>query len=277
MNCTVLQRRLLSAEQPEQPAADIKSHLAQCPSCRAWQRRLVQMERQIPQLPIPPSTAKDVFLQRLHGTYNGEAGRQTIADPATLWRSPLVPGPKERALRKVSLAFALAASLLVFALVWWSWPHDRVPMPDISPQEQARHVTAPEVLQQEQARLDERLNASLRTATSKERVLGLAKLAKEIRGESRQLVDHSDKLEQRAQFYSRVVGEHLIEQARQLPMADRRTVLQEVAKGLVATESDASRWEAQFRTTAPQSAESFRRIALASRKSERDLRALLNG
>jgi hypothetical protein len=254
VNCTVLQRRLLSSEQPAQPAADIKSHLAQCPSCRAWQRRLVQMERQVPLLPIPPSTAKDQFLQRICGTDNGEAGRPAIADPATLWRSTLAPGPKERALRKVSLAFALAASLLVFALAWWAWPHD-----------------------QEQARLQERLHESLHADTAKERVLRLAKLAEDVHSQAHKLVDNSERLEQRAQFYSRVVGEHLIEQARQLPPADRAVVLQKVAESLQRAESAASRWEAQFQTTAPRSAASFRRIALTSRKSERDLRALLNG
>jgi len=263
VNCTIVQRRLLSAEQPDQPAADIKSHMGQCPSCRAWQRRLVQMERQVPLLPIPPSTTKDLFLQRLTGTCQGDTGRPAIADPATLWRSQLMPGPKERALRKVSLAFALAASLLVFALAWWSWPHDHIPAPDFA--------------QQDQARLEESLHTSLYANTPKERVLLLVQLAEEVHGEARKLADNSDRLEQRALFYSRVVGEHLIEQARQVPAKDRAVVLQRVADSLREAESTASRWEAQLQKSAPRSAASFRRIALASRKSERDLRALMNG
>lgn len=263
MNCTLVQRRLLSAEQPEQPATDINSHLAQCPTCRAWQRRLVQIERQVPLLPTPRSTAKDLFLQRITGTYQGETGRSAIADPATLWRSQLMSGPKERALRKVSLAFALAASLLVFALAWWSWPNDPIPTSDFA--------------QQEQIRLEESLHTSLHADTPKARVLLLAQLAEEVHGEARKLADNSERLEQRALFYSRVVGEHLIEQARQVPPKDRAVVLQKVADSLREAESAASRWEAQLQKSAPRSAASFRRIALASRKSERDLRALLNG
>jgi hypothetical protein len=263
VNCTVIQRRLLSAEQPEQPATEIKSHLAQCPSCRAWQRRLVQLERLVPQLPIPPSTTKEQFLQRILGAPGREASGRAIADPALLWRSTLAPGPKERAQRKVSLAFALAASLLVFALAWWSWPHNPIPKPDLD-----RH---------EQARLEERLTNSLRGDTPKERVLRLAKLAEQVHDEAHTLVDNSDRLEQRARFYARIVGEHLLEQARQLPAEDRQAVLKQVTDRLTTMESDASRLAAQLKTTAPRSAAAFNHIALSSRKGERDIRALMKG
>jgi hypothetical protein len=263
VNCTVLQRRLLSADQPEQPPADLQSHLAECPSCRAWQRRLVQMERHIPLLPVPPSNAKAQLLQRLLGPRPGETERPPIADPSTLWRAALAPGPKERGLRKLSLAFALAASLLVFALAWWSWPHAPGPASDLTLREQAR--------------LDERLTNSLHGDTPHDRVLRLAKLAEEVQGEARTLVDHSERLEQWARFYSRVVSEHLIEQARQLPADERTVVLEKVASGLRQAESDATRLATQLKTAAPRSAASFQEIALASRKGERDLRALLRG
>lgn len=259
MNCTVIQRRLLSLEQPEQPSAEIESHLAQCPSCRTWQRRLVQMERQVPLVPIPPAATKDQFLQRIRG----ESAVRTIADPATLSRYRLAPGPKELALRKVSLAFALAASLLVFALGWWCWPHNPSSQPDPA--------------RQEQARLEERLTQSLRGETPKERVLDLAQLAKDLHGEARSLVDHSERLDQWSRFYARIVGEDLIAQARQLSPEDRPDVVREVAQTLSDTESHASRFAAQLKDAAPHSAASFERIALASRKGERDLRALLKG
>jgi hypothetical protein len=262
VNCTVIQRRLLSAEQPEQPPGDIKGHLAQCPSCRAWQRRLVQMERFVPQLPVPPSTTKEQFLQRIVGPNLPAADQPAIADPAALWRSTLAPGPKERGKRKLSLAFSLAASLLVFALAWWSWPHKPVSLPD--------------PLRIEQAKLEQRLNTSLRLNTPKERVMRLAELAEEVHGEALALVDHSERLEQWARFYSRVVGEQLIEQARQLPREDRPIVLKEIAERLTKLESEASRFAAQL-TRAPRSAAAFQQIALVSQRGERDLRALTNG
>lgn len=262
MNCTVIQRRLLSAEQPEQPPSDIQSHLAQCPSCRAWQRRLVQMERLIVQLPVPDSTAKEQFLERIVGPRRGNAPRPAIADPA-LWRSTLAPGPKERGLRKLSLAFAMAASLLVFALAWWSWPHDPVAGPDL--------------LQVEQTRLDQRLGSSLRLDTPKERVLRLAKLAEEVHSEARGLAEHSDQLEQRALFYKRVVGQHLLEQAQQLSREERPIVLKEIAKRLGNMESEASRFAATLHRASPRSAAAFQQIALISRQGEKELRDLANG
>jgi hypothetical protein len=262
VNCTVIQRRLLSAEQPEHPPGDIKSHLAQCPSCRAWQRRLVQMERQITQLPIPPSTAKEQFLQRIVGPRPADAQHPTIADPAMVWRSTLIPGPKERGLRKLSLAFALAASLLVFALAWWSWPRNTVVPPD--------------PVKIEQAKLDQRLSSILSGETPKERVLLLTKLAEEVHGEARALVEQSERLEQRARFYSRVVGEHLFVQAQQLPPEERPAVLKEVAQRLTIMESEASRLAAQLKQS-PRSAAAFQQIALASQKGERNIRALTNG
>jgi hypothetical protein len=263
VNCTVIQRRLLSAEQPEQPPPDIKNHLAQCPACRTWHRRLIQMERLIPQLPVPPSTAKEQFLDRIVGPRTAEPERPTIADPSTVWRSTLTPGPKERGQRKLSVAFALAASLLVFALALWSWPR--------SP------TDAIDLRRNEQVKLEQRLSDSLQFDSPKERVQRLAKLAEEIHGESRSLVNNSERLEQWAQFYARIIGEYLIEQARQVPPADRQTVLEEVAVRLAKMESDASRFAAQVKRTTPRSAASFHRIALASRQGEQDLRALMKG
>ncbi len=259
MNCTVIQRRLLAAERPEQPPAEIQNHLAQCPACRAWQRRLIQMERLIPQLSVPSSTAKELFLERLKA--EGRKKKQNILVHPSAFLLP--PFKKERALRKLSLAFTLAASLLVFAFAWWSWPRNPVAPPDLS--------------RIEQAKLEHRLNNSLRVETVKERVLRLAQLADEIHGEARKLVDNSERLEQWSQFYTRIVSLHLIEQARQLPPEDRQTVLEKIALRLAEAESEATRLATQCQAAAPRSAAALHQIALASQKGERDLRTLLKG
>lgn len=263
MNCTVLQRRLLSCEHPEQPDAELKSHLTHCPSCLAWQRRLARMERDMRRVPVPSSSAKEQFLQRFLGT---SSPPPPIADPATVWRTALASGPKERGLRKLAVSFALAASLLVFALAWWSWPHKPQANADLVRQEQTRL----------QARLDERLTHNLQRKTPHERVLGLAKLAEEVHGEARGLVNQSERLEQWASFYVRIVGEQLLEQAKQLSPQERPAVLEAITRRLRETESSASRFASRLQDVSPRSAASFRQIALASRKSEQDLRALLN-
>ena len=259
MNCTVIQRRLLAAERLEQPPAEIQGHLAQCSSCRLWQRRLIQMERLISQLPVPPSTAKEQFLERMKDE-GGRMNKTFLIHPSSLILHPL---KKERGLRKLSVAFTLAASLLVFALAWWSWPHNPVPAPN------SAHY--------EQAKLDQRLSNSLLVDTAKERVERLAKLADEIHGEARALVGNSERLEQWSQFYSRVVGQQLIEQARQLTPEDRQAVLADIALRLAKAESEATRLAAHCRVTAPRSAAAFHQIARVSQKGERDLRDLMNG
>jgi hypothetical protein len=128
----------------------------------------------------------------------------------------------------------------------------------------------------EQSKLDHRLSMSLLVDTPKERFFRLAKLAEEVYGEARGLVDQNEKLEQWARFYERVVGEHLIEQARQLRQEDRPIVLKEVAERLTKLESEASRFASQL-TRSPRSAAAFQRIALASQKGEDNLRALTSG
>jgi hypothetical protein len=265
VNCTVIQRRLLSAEQPEQPPAEIKSHLAQCPACRAWLRRLVQIERQVPLLPVPPSTAKAELLRRLLGPAPADAARPALAELPNDWRSALAPGPKERGLRKLSIAFALAASLLIFALAWWSWPHDKT---GSSPAVARRAA--------DQNKLDRRLHKVLLVEKPQERVLQLAGLAEELHDEAAKMVDDAERLDQWARFYARVVSKDLMEQARRLPPAERPAVLKQVASSLVTTESNASRKAAQLSPSAPTSAASFDRIALAARKGEKTLRALMN-
>jgi len=268
VNCTVIQRRLLSAEQPDQPAAEVKSHLSQCPACRAWQRRLVQIERQIPLLPVPPSTAKAELLQRILGTVPGDAVRPTIAEPPNPWRSSVAPGPKEIGLRKLSVAFALAASLLIFSLVWWAWPHSNITVPS--------SVVDRRVADQD--KLEQRLHKALLVEKPQERILQLAGLAEELLDEATKMADNAEKLDQRAQFYTRVVSKDLMEQARQLPPADRPAVLEEVASRLERTESKASQMVSKLNNTGQKSAAvSFNQIALAARKGEKHLRALMQG
>ncbi len=266
MNCTVIQRRLLSAEQPDQPAAEIKGHLAQCPACRAWQRRLLQVERQIPLLPVPPSTAKAELLQRLLGPAPADATRPALAELPSPWRSSLAPGPKERGLRKLSIAFALAASLLIFALAWWSWPHDKTVPSAVAAQRAA-----------DQDKLDQRLQKVLLMEKPRERILQLAGLAEELHDEASQMVEDADRLDQWARFYARVVDKELLEQARRLPPAERPAVLENVALRLGATESKASHRVVDLNLTDPRAAASFDRIALAARKGEKALRALMQG
>lgn len=274
MNCTVLQRRLLAMERPDQPPAELQSHLAECAACRAWQHRLVRMEHLLPLLPVPPSSAKGQFLQRISGhVADKETRRQGDKESAVSLSPgllvslspPLVPGPKERGRRKLSLALALAASLLVFAMSWWTWPHT-TQLPSRGKVAQVDPFVRD---------FEGRLLGILRGDAPRERVRKLADLAEEVHGQAQQATDNIDKLDRLVEFYSRVVSLHLLEQAHQLPRADRPAVLEDIATRLRQAESNASRWASRLKRSAPRSAASFDRIAFAARKGEQDLRILM--
>jgi hypothetical protein len=218
------------------------------------------MERQIPLLPVPPSTARDELIARVLGLPPAGAVRPTLP------LSALAQGPKERGLRKLSVALALAASLLVFALVWWSWPRDSVAPPNRAPVARG---------ERDQNKLDERLSGALVAGTPKERLLKLADLADEVHDEASRMTNNAERLDQWARFYSRVVSEHLLAQARQLPPEDRPVVLTDIANRLRDTESKASRLASGLEATSPRSASSLNQIALVARRGDQDLRALM--
>src|SRR5262249_14983350 len=153
----------------------------------------------------------------------------------------LAPGPKEIGLRKLSVALALAASLLIFALVWWAWPHNNntVPSPAV-----AR-------LAADQDTLEQRLHKALLVEKPQERILQLAGLVEELQDEGAKMVDNTEKLDQGARFCARVVSKDLMEQARQLPQADRPAVLEKVVSRLERAESRASQMVIKLNNTSP--------------------------
>src|SRR4051794_32252883 len=120
MNCAAIQRSLLSCERPEQPPLEVCRHLVGCDACRDCQRRLVEVEQQLPLLPVPPSTGREAFVARVRAGEVPVAGRSGVLP---LWLQRSRPPLKERGLKKLALAFALAAALSAFALGWWAWPH----------------------------------------------------------------------------------------------------------------------------------------------------------
>src|SRR5207253_107670 len=102
-----------TSERPEQPAPVVVTHLAGCSACRGWHRRLVQVEQDIPRLPVPPSRPPAAFLEQL---LNGPSPGKLISPPFLLRPDPDAVRAGGR--QKLALAFALAASLVVFVLGW---------------------------------------------------------------------------------------------------------------------------------------------------------------
>ena len=254
MNCDAAQRRLLSGERLDRPTDDVRRHLNGCPACRLLSRRLVQVERQIGLLPVPQSPAKDAFVRRF---------RRSIA-PVVLhgpipWPTPV----KERGLRKLSLAVAIAAVLAVFAIGLWSWPHHYDPPTP----------TGPTWLVQAHDRID---NARGRP-TPRERVETLSAVATDLRNQARTmtLAGNVEDLASLTTLYSELVDDDLLAHARALSPAERGVILKDVADNLVRAESDFSRLAASPANAAM--AESLHRLALAAGDGGRHIRDLLKG
>jgi hypothetical protein len=258
MNCEQIQHCLLNCERPEQPPVEVRRHLARCADCRASQRRLVELEQRLPQLPVPPSAGREAFLARVRaGDLPAPAGSSVLS----LWLRRDKPR-KERGLRKLALAFSLAAALAVFALGWWAWPHNAggpaSPMSPLATRQKER----------------DRLLAQARSP--RERVEKLAALADSLQKEARLLVRPADGEQLRvvARFYREVVRENLLDHARQLTADERPAVLKKVADGLIGVESQVL---GLLDGVPEDSRAPLQDIALASRESHDQLREILHG
>ena len=254
MSCTTVRQHLLASEQPDQPAPALAGHLAGCSACRGWHRRLVRLEQDLPRLPVPPSRPPAHFLEQLrHGPRSGPL----ISSPCRVRPNP--DAIREGGRQKVALAFALAASLAVFALGWWAWP---------------RHH------QTEQSSLAARsyqnnLDRHLATArTPRERVARMADLADHFFKTARDSRTNADRLDELAVHFE-LLGRDLSSSARRVPGAQRATLLGDVAERLRRIESQASQLAVEWAREHGASARSLRRIAAAAREVDRQLTDLI--
>src|SRR5438132_1556387 len=103
MKCSHVQRQLLTLETPGRPPAEVTLHLAACPVCQEWQRHLLQIEANLPRLPVPHSTGKARFLQKL----GKKATLEKVPEPAIL------PLPSRSRRWPWAAGVAVAAGLLV--------------------------------------------------------------------------------------------------------------------------------------------------------------------
>jgi hypothetical protein len=275
MKCSVLQRQLLELERPDHPPLELLTHIARCPACRAWQRHLLQLERQVRLLPVPASTTRDDFLQRLLvGTSapaeNGEPARAAVPPPLPVPQRDTLPlrpsqtlGRRERGMRKVALATGLAAGLLLFVLGWSAWllptnlqdPRGNRPAPPSDP------LVA--------ALVKHNLHLAA-TARPRERVETLAALANDLQSEMRSLAraGNPDDLKTLATLYEQVLSDGILKQANRLPRDQRQAVLKPIAGRLSLASNEADQLAGEVDADR---AESLRNMAKAARDVQRQL------
>lgn len=262
MNCDSIHRRLLSLERPEQPPADVRGHLAACPACQGWHRRLLQVEQAPAGLPVPPPRQKTAFLERLR--------KGTELAPDILRFNPSRPRPqldtRERGRQKTAVAVALAAALLLVTLAVWLWKGSETPHPAI-----AKGPTL--------SPLADRLDKSAAWAnarTPRERLGVLSDLADEVHGKAEKIA-HGELLkdvDKDVNLYREIIDRTTAE-AKQLPRAQRLEVLKPLADRLARAESEANRLAELSLKERPAAAAPLRQLAALSRQGDRQIRALI--
>ena len=271
MKCELVQRRLLSIENPAQAPADLRAHLAVCGVCRDWQHQLLLIERHVSHLPVPPSRAKARLLHQflLEPATEGK-GQKTAA---TLPEAPVPPRRAARAFSRLRsfpyerLAASLAAAVLVLALGWWLWPEGPAPLP---PAASAPVKPVADPLLTCLVRRDVRL---ARAETPRERLEILADLADDLRGEVQVLaqVTAGEELAELAKLYEQVVRDGIVKQAQALAAADRRQLLGSMASRLAGVERAVGRLA---RKVPPEHAPPLQVIVAAARMGSIRLLAL---
>jgi hypothetical protein len=173
---------------------------------------------------------------------------------------PFSTPPRERGLRKVSLAIAIAAGLAVFALGLWAL---RQP-----PQKPLDPVT---VMRIERDRLLDQ------APTPRTKVEALAKLvdrhSQDALNSARQ--DDAEKVQHLSHFYIELVRDDLPRYANELPPGQRGNVLIDVSKQLERTESALATCLASPAKLTNRTRANLEQMRLETRKSQQRLQEIL--
>ncbi len=280
MNCETSHRCLLSLECPDAPPPDLCSHLAVCAACRDWHARLLQMEQQAAQLPVPAPREKNAFVERFLAegrSVTAPAVRDEDAgkDGPSLLRFPpvgqpslvngsLKTGKRERGLQKMAVAVALAAALLLVTLGIWAWQRGNGSTPG--------NPNTPEKL----SALEQRLRDTPRWAearTPDTRLEVLSHLADETNDKARSLArtGTTEGLAAEVRLYREIIDRITAREALEVAPADRERVLSPIVHRLAEVESEAGR----LADKVPSAATPLRELAAAAREGGGQLRAIL--
>jgi hypothetical protein len=256
MKCSVAQTRMLELERPDRPTPALRAHLANCSACREWFHTFLQMERNVPLLPVPPSTGRESFLRHLQ-TGEPLPGRNGTTTPSVSKR--IGAARRERGMQKTALATGLAAGLVLLAVGLLAI---QKPSPAV-----AAHDPDPLV-----AKLLQRDLTLAKAQTPLARVNELQTLTDDLRSETETLAKASatTELAKVAGLYEKVMREGIVKHARKVPAEDREK-LRDVAFLLDAAGRSARSLAAQH----PDSSAPLHQIETAAREAEVAVRDLL--
>jgi hypothetical protein len=269
MNCEQYQRRLLGTESPDRPAPEVEAHLVRCAACREWQGRLLQLEANVPLLPVPPSAG------------GFRLARRILASKTPLPRSIPLSRRRWRWLAGgAAAATVLIACGILLGNALWQAVEKPVDRPRAEGSWEKERPVQPRPADRKQAARQDRLVACLvrcdlrlaRAGSPQERVEALAELADSLHGESAGLVRSapSRELDQLASLYGKVVRQE-VGTAREIPTRLRRQVLGPIALRLARAEREARELAEQT----PGSAGPLLQIAAVAREGRARLHDLI--
>ncbi|MGL4422063.1 MAG: hypothetical protein ACRCZF_15450 [Gemmataceae bacterium] len=262
LTCDIAQNRLLViVPEGRDLPAEVATHLSLCDRCAAYQTRLLELEAQMRNLPVPveaSEAAKLAFLEHL-----------TEQGPVIKTLPMLPPARRIRWADLRPWVSSLAAAVVLGIGTYALFPTKR-PKP-IEP-EFARHDLLRQVV-----KLDTEL-AKLRTPT--DRIPKLSDLADALQTESAgiyQAARRNDEMRSLAKLYETVITQGMIAQAKQIQFAapgERKAVLTTAAERLAAS---ANRTNALSATAPREAQESLARMIQAAETGRRELLKLAEG
>lgn len=279
MNCKAVQRRLMSGESPENPEAELQGHLEVCGTCRDWQRRLLQIEHNVPLLPVPLSENRSTFIRQFvatgpdskNGLVASTVGVPPRSDPrfdGTRSVPPtLVKLPTNRQSQTPWGWYAAAAAAVVIFFGGWAlW----APRDDLGTGTPRKSGPVPDPLLSSLMQHDLRLAGDLKPT---ERVEALVALADDLQRQTCTLARVADAkdLLSLARNYQDVIQHGVVVRAEKVPQSEQRKVLHPIADKLENTEREAE----DLARKVPTSAEPLRLIAKAARDGSDGLRNML--
>jgi hypothetical protein len=222
MNCETIQKKLLMLQDPRRVPDSLRSHLADCGSCRVWAERAGRLEGLLQRLPTPtaPRNKKAAFIADL-------------MKPAPVELAAKTSGSfREWLTRNASLVGGLAAAIVVAVGAWSMLKTGPRPDTDLA-------ATPKDPFLEKMVQRDVALAKANTPAQKLQALGGMADdLSAEARGLSR--LANPDELKDVAKWYDRVVREGLVKQASQMndrvmSPAERKAQLTELARKLGET------------------------------------------
>jgi hypothetical protein len=299
MNCQECQRVLLALDDPATQPMEAAAHLAECGACQQWHRRLLQIESNVPLLPVPASRGaektKRLIMELPHAAASAKPAPATPATdrpaspriaPQTVPAQPATAPRWSRLRIAVTAISAVAAAILLTFLgvqlgnlvsrslqngpnVAKNKPEEQ-PAP---PKKEDKKQPAVKSLAAAVLELDVQL---AQTSDPKERVEALAALADVLHRETKALSQSGGKgskeLQVLARLYGRVLKDGVVARAQDVPMAERRAVLDPIAQKLVQARKQSVQMAAEVE---PALSAPFMQIAAVAEKSNGQLRKLM--